>query len=604
MATPTTSGPTSSVPLSWNNFIDALTANTKWGGAVGTGVTLTASFPGYSSYWANNYGYYSVSEPFTGFAPLSVLQQSAAKNAMAVWANVANIQWQMVSETSSLVGDVRIAFSSAVATNSNGEAWGYAYYPNSSYPDGGDIWIDSSIKSSSFSAGTYDYMALVHELGHALGLKHPFEAPNTLSSQYDTWQYSIMSYTEPTSLGWGKVLPSTPMLLDIQAMQYLYGANMSYHSGDDVYKFDPAHLIVETIWDAGGTNTFDASAFNTAVKIDLIDGDYSSIGLQSNVAIAYNAKIQNAIGGSGGNTIYGNELANQITGGSGTDYLSGLAGNDTIAPGQGKSWVNGGVGTNTAVFGASLASYQFVRDGDSLRVKGPGNIRAILTDVQTLSFSDGTVAVSELASHAQVSTSSVRAGIVELYVAMVGRAPELDGFQFWEGVALDGAKSTLDLANMMFTLPIVQAVYPESADQTSFINSIYQFVLGRTPDSDGLAFWQNQLSSGSVTRGGLMVDLVNVALNTLDGTPGKAFLVNRIAAAQAAVELQEASAISLSVDVLTQAFSGITNDPATVSVELTSLKGQVADDYDNLASAATVTTTGVLIDGHAIQWVS
>jgi hypothetical protein len=31
----------------------------------------------------------------------------------------------------------------------------------------------------------------------------------------------------------------TPMLYDIQAIQYLYGANMSYHTGADTYAFAP-----------------------------------------------------------------------------------------------------------------------------------------------------------------------------------------------------------------------------------------------------------------------------------------------------------------------------------------------------------------------------
>lgn len=52
-----------------------------------------------------------------------------------------------------------------------------------------------------------------------------------------TWQY--------------RICPETPMVLDIAAMQYLYGANMQYHSGDDRYtKFDPTQPFFKTLWDA------------------------------------------------------------------------------------------------------------------------------------------------------------------------------------------------------------------------------------------------------------------------------------------------------------------------------------------------------------------
>jgi hypothetical protein len=236
-------------------------------------------------------------------------------------------------------------------------------------------------------------------------------------------------------------------------------------------------------------------------------------------------------------------------------------------------------------------------------VYAPNNSRSILTDVQNLTFSDGTLAVSDLASHTTVATGSERSGIVELYVAMMGRAPELSGFQYWEGLALDNNKTTPDLANIMFTLPEVQAAYPATMDQTSFINSIYQFVVGRAADASGLSYWQNLLSSGSVTRGELVMQMVNSGLNTPDGTDGKAYLMNRLYAAQGALELQESSGESISPTVISQAFTGINSDTSTVTTALTSLKGQISDAYDGLAGAVAISTTGIVSDGHPIFWV-
>ena len=104
----------------------------------------------------------------------------------------------------------------------------------------------------------------------------------------------------------------TPTPLDILAIQYIYGANMTTRTGDDVYKLSTSEQL-RAIWDAGGIDTLDASNQTLGATIDLDDGAFSSIGrrnvggsAQNNVAIAYGAIIENATGGSGGDKIFGN----------------------------------------------------------------------------------------------------------------------------------------------------------------------------------------------------------------------------------------------------------------------------------------------------------
>ena len=66
------------------------------------------------------------------------------------------------------------------------------------------------------------------------------------SSELATTKYTAMAYSDfPGAFGSGgfaNFMPSTPMLLDISAIQYLYGANMSYHTGDDVYSLPTANV--------------------------------------------------------------------------------------------------------------------------------------------------------------------------------------------------------------------------------------------------------------------------------------------------------------------------------------------------------------------------
>ncbi|MEQ1493877.1 MAG: M10 family metallopeptidase C-terminal domain-containing protein, partial [Terricaulis sp.] len=72
--------------------------------------------------------------------------------------------------------------------------------------------------------------------------------------------------------------------------------------------------------------------------IDLRAESFSNVGPTSNagnglaifnISIARGVVIENAIGGSGSDTIIGNSVANILNGGGGADSMSGGGGNDT-----------------------------------------------------------------------------------------------------------------------------------------------------------------------------------------------------------------------------------------------------------------------------------
>ncbi|MEO8441382.1 MAG: M10 family metallopeptidase C-terminal domain-containing protein, partial [Betaproteobacteria bacterium] len=195
------------------------------------------------------------------------------------------------------------------------------------------------------------YQTLLHELGHALGLKHPFSITFAnslvLPAALQTTKYTVMAYGDlpgayDSATGrfteqQANFLPTTPMLLDIAAMQSLYGANMSYHAGNDVYVFNQGQTYYQTIWDAGGTDTIQWNGSN-GVEIDLRAGEFSQLGNPitfsgaspqlDTVAIAYGVTIENALGGSGNDTLIGNDAANDLEGGAGNDILYGGIGDD------------------------------------------------------------------------------------------------------------------------------------------------------------------------------------------------------------------------------------------------------------------------------------
>ena len=191
--------------------------------------------------------------------------------------------------------------------------------------------------------------------------------PLDASSLQDSHMYTVMSYFEVWETGqanWSTggvdYEPSTPMVDDILAIQSMYGADKATRATATVYGFHVsgvatneaqiydftknAHPVL-TIYDAGGTDTLDLSGFATGSKITLQAGQYSSAaGLTNNIGIAYGTFIENAVGGSGNDTISGNSLNNHLLGGPGSDRITGGAGHDTLT---------GGVGSDIFILAAS-----------------------------------------------------------------------------------------------------------------------------------------------------------------------------------------------------------------------------------------------------------
>ena len=349
---PHVSGPVSSVPNSGTTTTDALLAGVKWGGAVGTGVTVEYSFPAGGATWTVNYG--PGSEPYSGFVPLSATQQNAARKALQSWDEVSNLNFVEVADTSTNVGDIRFG-------NSDVPYTAHAYYPHPD-PRGGDVWFGKNFNYSSDVDGTYSLATFIHEIGHAIGLRHPHEGGMPTSVDY--LGHSIMSYRswlgDSTSGGYSNsFFPTSPGIFDIAATQYMYGANTTTRSGNSTYSWGPGEQLFETIWDAGGIDTIDWSNQSTAAEIRLTSGSWSKLGpgyFTDNPAnggydpntlnIAYGATIENARGGAAGDSLYGNAVANSLIGGGGNDYCFGDAGNDTLDGGPGNDNLDGWTGND------------------------------------------------------------------------------------------------------------------------------------------------------------------------------------------------------------------------------------------------------------------
>ncbi len=509
MPSPYTSSATTTFAQSGVNTIDSLLSSyyQKWSSTSASAVALTYSFPwinGAFASWQNNYS--ANSEPYaTQHFGLNTTQMAAATNALQTWADVANVTFTQVADTVTTVGDFRFAFSSAVGSN----YWGYAGYPNSYWASAADVWINPSYASySDWSVGSYNYMSLVHEIGHGLGLKHPgnYDSSGTgtlgpyLPAALDYRTYSIMSYNDlntwfldTTQNKYIEVVPETPMVYDIAAIQYLYGANNTFHPRNDTYTFDPTHPFYKTIWDAGGNDAINVSNFSTNCTIDLTPGHYSSIlyinqgtisnrytGI-NNLGIAFGTIIENVICGSGNDTIITNTANNIIDGGAGSDIV---------------------------VFSGKDANYTITTSGTGFAVKdneGSDSTDTVI-NVEKLQFTDHTLTV--VASPSENLLEAYR-----IYKAAFDRMPDYGGLGYWYKSMNNGMSLTSVANEFIHSIEFV-AMYGANTTDTVFVTLLYQHVLVRAPDQAGYEFWLNDLHID--TRPAVLVHFSESTENKVD----------------------------------------------------------------------------------------
>lgn len=362
-----------------NNSIDALVYS-SWNNNAHTSVALSYSFMTAPPADAS-------AEDQRGFIAMTAAQRTGMVAALTAWSNVANIAFTAVAAN----GNLQFGTNDQSAGNSAA----YAYLPDPLGRHPTELYLNNLTSSSTrLTPGQYGYSVLLHELGHTLGLKHPGDYTGSgggadapyLPSATDSRDYTVMSYNDPSSYGALGLDPLTPMLYDIQAMQYLYGANMAYHSGTDVYSFSSRNAPI-CIWDGGGDNTFDFSACNTGVTVDLHAGAFSSTALAyHNVSIAFGVLIGHAIGGNGNDTLVASDSGATLDGGAGNDILVGGAGNDHF---------NGGSGTDSVHMAGATAAHLF-----TLLANGQWQVRGegidILDSIEEIDFSDAAIALASL----------------------------------------------------------------------------------------------------------------------------------------------------------------------------------------------------------------
>ena len=451
-------------------LVDAMLKQNLWDTSSSTALTFSfpssqTHYPGYAQYTQN------LTPDQNLFVPLGGDFQNFQEATPAIEATVRAVLTSQFSAVANLTFQERASGNSqanGTAQNYNASptdryqggvdmsiamadlsAGGFSFQPGSGRR-GGDAWFDAT--NSRFDGivkGDNDYRVVLHELGHTLGLRHPnkgvvdsdFNGTLTMPLDRDTMEFTVMTYrmyegaypgvtdipfSYPNSVetyGFAQSL----MMLDIQALQYMYGANFNTNSGGTVYSFSPitgemfianaatytgpgsgvgqgapgADRIFLTIWDGNGIDTYDFSNYTTNLTVDLAPGGWSVLDTnqlatlntdpanivkaRGNVfnALQYHGDvrslIENANGGSGNDSLKGNVASNSLSGGAGNDKLYGLAGNDKLDGGSGNDTLDGGTGADSLAGGAGNDIYYIDNVGDQITEDVKGGVDTVFT---------------------------------------------------------------------------------------------------------------------------------------------------------------------------------------------------------------------------------
>ena len=431
-----------------------------------------------------------------GYTPFNDDQQSFTRSVFAYLGSVLGIDFD---ETASY----NRANVITLANNQQFSSAGYASYPSDD-AQGSDLFLDVGTQGNlDPKNGEFAALTLIHELGHALGLKHPFDYedasnevanPPYLQDDEENTNWTVMSYNSSPEDYRAELKE-----LDIAALQYLYGPDPDARAGNNVYSL--AESGPNFIWDGNGIDTLDASASSQQATLFLEPGHWGFFGAARALQITANGQvtvnfgtiIENLEGTSYADQLHGNAAGNIIKGHDGDDSLTGNGGDDNL---------NGGDGLDKANYSGILSQYEIINTSSILSVADTQGDEGTdtLSDIERLQFDDRGLAFD----------IDGDAGIVaKLLGAVLGPNwfnPEYNGIGLY---FLETFGYTFEEIMQI----ALDTVLGEDASNEDVFNLFYSNLVGQAPPQELLDEYVGQLDSGALTPAGLGVAAANYELN-------------------------------------------------------------------------------------------
>ncbi|RDI58525.1 DUF4214 domain-containing protein [Microvirga subterranea] len=482
---------------------------------------LTFSFPTSGALYGDNYA----DGRNQTFVPFNAQQQDAVRYALSLVDSYTNLSFVETTETPGDHAVLRFAQTkSRTVESAQGD-------PPSDLPQAGDVWFGQTNQPFYLTPakGNWGHATIMHEIGHALGLKHGHQDLNGVDMseefglavyrpgtppvplQHDGQAWSLMTYrSDPLDLKINYEAdrfnqPQTYMQNDIAALQFLYGADYTTNSGNTVYSWSKTtgemflngvgqgrptgKVIFQTIWDGGGIDTYDVRNFSEDVRIDLRPGGFSTF---SEKQLANNRPLTDgpswAPGNIGNALLYqGNEqslIENALTG----------RGDDVIVLNSASNYVDAGRGLDAVVLADDMGDYHFSNDGTAFVItKRDGSSQTdVINNVERFAFNGGSYGVVAFDKNGDAGKA------YRLYQAAFDRDADPKGLGRWIA-ALDEDKNTIQgIAKKFLNSKEFKTKFGSISKMPNekYVDLLYHNMLDRDPDRAGFKNWVNKLEDG------------------------------------------------------------------------------------------------------------
>lgn len=423
---------------------------------------------------------YETTDEVRGFAHLPNSAKQAVYDIMQYLESLINVDF-VYSSTST--GDIVIG-----ATSMDDTILGYGYMPGGSVKnDSGDIYLNSNFGDADYSVGGIAYGTIIHEIGHSMGLEHPFG--DGYAAGVDINQ-SVMSYNNYTGYdefnnkNFDVISYSSYSEADIIALQSIYGAkyleyNDEYMMKDILFgdKIVSRYITtidesIYTLYDVGGIDTINLYGVGrNSQYIDMNAGSQSIItynDVTHYVNITTNSTIENLTGSQGDDYIVLNEANNVVDSKEGYDRV----------------YING-----------SSSNVRVDKLGDKIVISTlEGGLDEIRNSEEV--YVNNSLVDSSLYNRESVEFhNNVASEIGRLYLSVFDRLADEAGIIYWIAEYEKGMQTT-DIALCFVSSVEFIATYGQSIDNRQYIELLYENVLYRNSDEAGMAYWLNEMNRG------------------------------------------------------------------------------------------------------------
>lgn len=366
----------------------------------------------------------------TSGQPLNEAQRAGVRQALDSWAQVSGLTFVEVSDTTQLdFGGIRFLMEAQNAqdllgsTTSSGDPYGFNI-----------VFNRAAYGGSALEPGSDGYWTALHEIGHAVGLKHPFEGDPVLRASENTNRNTVMSYTDAIDVtGLGP--------FDVDAVRHLYG-------------LAEAKATAPVRW-------FQGPGGSLLILAD--DQD---------------------------NFVLGSVARDVVRAGGGDDYIRLDAGNDWVRAGAGNDAVFGNDGDDVLSTGKlrdqAAVTVSYVDEGEEITgtVLMADDELDTFYGVETLDFVDYSTAMDPRGAGGK---------LWRLYDAAFDRPADAMGFGYWMDALRDGTTTLPKIAATFAASREFASLYG-GTNTYEFVLALYENVLGREPNEDegpDVGYWMD-----------------------------------------------------------------------------------------------------------------